>query len=168
MDLKKYQDMYLNAPSFVKNLRLAKVVGSRLSDYVEDKKKIKLDPSIDSAHLISSQIKDTDTHALILDVDFPVEVWESSSGNSHVFIDVKLTKEQLNLVMKTLSEVGVVQKFWADEAVRRKSGAYLRMPWVRKDHDDRSIKEWRKHIEDKENYPEDAISTLSEDDLSPF
>lgn len=89
------------------------------------------------ANVMCSDLDDlSEGHFLILDVDYPVEVLKSSSGNSHLIFGKYMTKEDMLEVVEVLGKHGVVQKKWADSA-RSHGYATLRLPGVSKynDHD---------------------------------
>lgn len=85
------------------------------------------------ANLMCSDVDDpfSDSHKLILDLDFPIEVYESSSGNNHLIFPQDLSFEAMIEILEVLQKHRIVQKGWVDGA--KKAGyASLRPPGVDK------------------------------------
>lgn len=74
-------------------------------------------------------------YALLLDIDIPVEVVTSSSGNTHLYFDTALPRWRHNQVITALAEAGIVQPTWAKSATENPGGSHLRPPWVKKGSD---------------------------------
>ncbi len=70
-------------------------------------------------------------HKVVLDIDIPAALYESSNGNHHLFIDKTLTREQYKKVVDVLTEVGILNKFHKDHFDEKK-GTYVFAPWVDK------------------------------------
>jgi len=71
------------------------------------------------------------THKVVLDIDHPSALYESSSGNFHLLIDKTLTREQYKKVVDVLAEVGILNQFHAKHFDEKK-GTYVFAPWVDK------------------------------------
>lgn len=74
-------------------------------------------------------------HAVLLDIDIPNEMYESSSwGNSHLYLEpiVPLTDAQLFKLLDVLAECGIIQQGFANASKARGYTA-LRPPWVGKE-----------------------------------
>lgn len=105
------------------------------------------------ANVMCSDVETFDSrHLLILDIDCPVEVLESSSGNSHIVIGRALSFEALTEILDVLALHGVVQKAWA-KAAKDRGYAALRAPGITKNdlEDYRSLDE-NGDIESEESY----------------
>lgn len=73
-------------------------------------------------------------HAVLLDLDIPAELLQSSTwGCSHLYIEpqVPLTDEQLFKLLDMLAECGIIQQGFANASKARGYTA-LRPPWVDK------------------------------------
>lgn len=84
------------------------------------------------SNLMCSDVEDSSwAHKLILDLDFPIEVYESSSGNNHLMFPQDLSFEAMIEILEVLQKHRIVQKGWVDGA--KKAGyASLRPPGVDK------------------------------------
>lgn len=93
--------------------------------------------SIFDAQMVTSQLASDvkqDIHYPILDFDFKVDVVKSSSGNSHVYINKPLRKEDMDLLVDTLVNVGLLQEGVGNSWIRN-GFLTLRLPWVKKGED---------------------------------
>ena len=81
-----------------------------------------------------------DSHFLILDIDFPVEILKSSSGNNHLIFGKVMSTEDMNKVLTVMAETGLLQKTWVDNAIAN-GYATLRAPGIKKhiDEDSRGL-----------------------------
>lgn len=72
-------------------------------------------------------------HYLILDIDHPVEVYESSTGGGHhhLIIGKPLEFHQMVEILEVLAKHGVVQNTWV-ESTKDKGYATLRRPGINK------------------------------------
>lgn len=92
---------------------------------------------LDQANLITSMVAGPEgtagnLHKLVLDVDLPVKVIESSTpGHFHLFIDHAMTWPEYLAVIEALSAAGIVEPGYLAAAQRRGHTA-VRLPWVRK------------------------------------
>jgi hypothetical protein len=83
------------------------------------------------AQLVSS-LREDGSHALLLDLDMPAYLIPSSTpGKSHLYVDVRMTREQMMGVMLALENAGVIQSAWVHLTDER-GQASLRTPWTRK------------------------------------
>jgi hypothetical protein len=83
----------------------------------------------DRVNLIGSEIS-PGLHAPVFDVDFPIRALPSRTpGHYHLYIDKVLTWQDYGKLLKTLSEVGIIEKGYADAAFE-KGGTYVRLPKV--------------------------------------
>jgi hypothetical protein len=70
---------------------------------------------------------------LLLDIDMPVYVRETSPGKYHLAIDRVITRDQHDEIVRALKSAGILQRGFADSALGSDLGACLRPPWVSKD-----------------------------------
>lgn len=86
------------------------------------------------ANLLMSKVEGSDIlHRPVLDIDFPARLIPSSTeGHFHLYLDgVVLTSGEMNLLLKTLAEVGIIEHGYANASISRGATA-VRLPWVRK------------------------------------
>jgi hypothetical protein len=87
---------------------------------------------LDAANLISSQVTGTTRHRPILDLDFPAALIPSSTeGHFHLYLDKELTHDQMDRLVTTLWELGIIADGNLNQWQRSKR-LFLRLPWVRK------------------------------------
>lgn len=87
------------------------------------------------ANLVSSLRRDTfiERHAVILDLDVPAYLVPSSTeGHSHLYIDVKCSREDYFNLLHALADCGVIEEGYA-RASEAKGATFLRLPWVKKE-----------------------------------
>ena len=93
--------------------------------------------SIDEVNLIGSQIYEDDSngdamHAITIDLDVPARLVPSSTeGHSHLYIDVPISWDEYDRILRALADAGIVEQGYAKAAITRKQ-TYLRPPWVKK------------------------------------
>jgi hypothetical protein len=90
----------------------------------------------ENAEMVSSQVIEDGTytgkHTLMLDLDFPVTLVESTTtGHYHLYADHLMTWRQYRGVLKAMSEAGLIEQAYYRAAVRQ-SATMLRPPWVKK------------------------------------
>lgn len=122
-------------PQFMWDNRFETTASGYLSGSDRPDKQVRIEAEVQDALLVTAKNPTTGGYALILDIDFPVEVVKSSSGNSHLYFDVWLTREQHNSVIAALRDAGIVQETWANSAIENEGGSHLRPPWVEKGYD---------------------------------
>ena len=90
------------------------------------------------AEIVSSKIIDTehgvytDQHSLMLDLDFPCNLIESSTpGHYHFYGDRRMGWHQYKRVLKVLWQAGVIEHGYYRAAIRQ-GATHLRPPWVKK------------------------------------
>lgn len=72
-------------------------------------------------------------HKIVLDVDHPVKVLESSTpGHHHLFIDKPMSWDRYRAVLEALTLAGVVEPGYLGISEQRGYTA-VRLPWVKKD-----------------------------------
>lgn len=97
--------------------------------------KATIDP--DEADLISSLMWGTQAgasalHFPVLDIDIPAYLVPSSTeGNSHLYLDVRLSDDQMWKLCDLLAEVGILQPGYVS-ACKARGYTSVRLPWVKK------------------------------------
>ncbi len=89
---------------------------------------------LDEANVISSIGTDVifGYHYPVLDLDIPAHLVPSSTpGNSHLYIDVALTADQMWTLCDALAEVGILQPGYVS-ACKARGYTSVRLPWVKK------------------------------------
>lgn len=94
---------------------------------------------MDEANIVSSERKTfaggPTRHAVLLDIDYPAYVVESSTpGHHHVYLDVPngVAHDDYMELVALLGRIGVVEPGYAEVSVKR-GHTDLRLPWVRKE-----------------------------------
>ena len=88
------------------------------------------------ATIVSSAVIDderpTGKHTLMLDLDHPATLLESSTpGHYHLYVDHLMSWQQYCGVLKAMTRAGLVEQGYY-RAARRQGATHLRPPWVRK------------------------------------
>ncbi|QKY80376.1 hypothetical protein SEA_PABST_18 [Microbacterium phage Pabst] len=113
-------------------LRWADVLHDSESEGPEAETRIVTD--VERANIINSDVNlqwGGDEHKVILDIDFPVKVVESSPGKSHLYIDKTVSWHQLIAIMAALVEAGIVQPGYMFASIQR-GYTSVRVPWALK------------------------------------
>ena len=89
------------------------------------------------ATMVSSKVIKDDgysgLHTLMLDLDFPVTLIESSTpGHHHLYADKLMTWPQYRGVLRAMTKAGLIEQGYYD-AARRQQATMLRPPWVKKE-----------------------------------
>lgn len=93
--------------------------------------------NIGEVNLIGSQIYQDDSrgdamHAVTIDLDVPARLVPSSTpGHSHLYIDVPISWDEYEYILRALADAGILEEGYVKAAIRRKQ-TYLRPPWVKK------------------------------------
>ncbi len=88
--------------------------------------------SLDSADIVSSQWAHTALHTVVLDIDVPAMLVESSTpGHHHLYIDTMMTWERYKVLLVALSDAGVIEEGFMQASLARGFSA-VRLPWVGK------------------------------------
>ncbi len=115
-----------------KKLQLLNVHFNKPNDEEYSNDAEELVDKLSDANCASSQLKDTDKHILLLDLDVPhVYVESSTPGHGHLYIDVPLNKADHMLVMYTLQYFGIIQPGYFNQLISKGHNA-LRLPWIKK------------------------------------
>ena len=90
----------------------------------------------ENAEMVSSAVIEdgaaTGLHTVMLDLDMPVTLMESSTvGHHHLYIDHLMSWHEYRRLLKALTTVGLVEKGYYTAAVRQHA-TMLRPPWVKK------------------------------------
>lgn len=102
---------------------------------------------LNRANVVSSEIKgypkdfnaetkafDLPRHAVLLDIDYPAHLIESSSpGHYHLYLDVPQGVKHADYMelLEVLGRVGVIERGYAEVSIKR-GHSDLRLPWVKK------------------------------------
>lgn len=89
-----------------------------------------------TAEVVSSEViqdgKYTGMHSIMLDVDLPVAVIESThTGHHHLYIDRLVTWRQYKKLLRAMRDCGVIEKGYYNTSISRRA-THLRPPWVTK------------------------------------
>jgi hypothetical protein len=90
-----------------------------------------------NAKIVSSRVlqdgKATKYHTLMLDLDYPVTLMESSTaGHHHLYADHLMTWKQYKRVLEAMAKAGLIEQGYYHAALRQEA-TFLRPPWVKKD-----------------------------------
>ncbi|MEU7814082.1 hypothetical protein [Pseudonocardia sp. NPDC049154] len=91
---------------------------------------------LDAINLVTSVVEGhtelLDEHKIVLDIDHPVRVLESSTpGHHHLFIDKAVSWAKYQHVLHALAVAGVVEPGYVAASIDRGCTA-VRLPWVKK------------------------------------
>jgi len=122
--------------------------------YTQDEEadgRVILDPPLEEANVITSLVdidvmtgrrivgaekttgrSDITLHRIVVDVDHPVTVVESSTpGHSHLYVDLMLPWEELVKLLEVMADIGLVEPGYVNASKARGYTA-VRLPWVSK------------------------------------
>lgn len=101
-------------------------VKARVSTWGEDKnytgeRKETTTSQIKRADVINSNRRRDGRHSLILDIDYPVYLAQSTNGNSHLYMDLPqgLSTEALAEILEVLGRHGVIEEGYAKASIAR-------------------------------------------------
>lgn len=129
-------DQYIDG----KNVAATSVVGAVDADFdlggrrplSVDETGLRQSASIEDAILLSSEAGDDGMHKPVIDFDVPIRVVQSSTpGHSHLYIDVEMTWEEYENLLKALGKAGLVEEGYIHASIARE-GTHVRLPWVKK------------------------------------
>lgn len=101
------------------------------SEYHEDNQNNETD-DLEKANLISSKVKGTTKHIPMFDIDFPAALIPSTTpGHFHLYLGKELTEDQMEKLVFTLYDVGIIADGNRNQWTRFK-GQFLRLPWIKK------------------------------------
>ena len=85
------------------------------------------------ANIVTSELKDgSGLHSVVLDIDMDAELVPSSTpGHFHLYIDKAMTWEQYQMLLSTLSAVGIIEPGY-EGASNARGFTAVRLPWVKK------------------------------------
>lgn len=82
---------------------------------------------------LTGKMVDTGYHAVLLDLDVPHWLIESSTpGHSHLYVDVQVREKDYFELLDALAKCGIIETGYA-RASKMKGGTFLRLPWVKKE-----------------------------------
>lgn len=90
---------------------------------------------IEDADIVTSEIafRDGTRHKIVLDIDMPVKVVDSSTpGHHHLFIDKELSWAEYKSLLHLLAELGVIEYGYVGASLER-GFTGVRLPWKKKD-----------------------------------
>lgn len=99
--------------------------------------RVELDPyDLDNANCLSSEIVGMpDHHKVVLDIDMPVKLYESSPGKHHLIIDRTLHWDDYKLLLRTLAVTGIIEPGYLGAAEEREA-TFIRLPWIKKEKEE--------------------------------
>lgn len=88
--------------------------------------------AISSRAWVKDPYRDPKQHKVLLDIDLPVAVVESSTeGHHHLIIDKLVEWDHYVELLELLAKMGVIEEGYARAAIRR-GATWVRAPWERK------------------------------------
>lgn len=118
-------------PPFMVGHELVNVENINEPGYPEDRDHIPTE-NLDEANVISSKVKGTTRHKVIIDLDFDAALLPSSTpGHHHLYLDKELTAPQMEQLIYCLYEVGIIAQGNINQWHRFKA-LFLRLPWIKK------------------------------------
>jgi len=106
----------------------------------------------EQANLISSELdypyhsnvpKDDRLHAPSIDIDFPVECYESSTpGHFHLYIERPMTWRQYRRLLHALMRAGIIEEGYYKASIQR-GGSFLRKKGTKKASVEESVMTWQ-------------------------
>jgi len=88
----------------------------------------------------SNYVAGKDVHKIVLDIDHPAALYESTNGNSHLLVDLPLSTEQYKKLVTVMVEIGLVDQYHLTMFDEQK-GTYVFAPWVnRSDYQTKSTR----------------------------
>ena len=95
-------------------------VGSTYDGYPED------------ANIMSSEVENSDKHNVMIDLDFPAELWESSTpGHHHLYIEKEMSWDEYKDLLQALAKAGLIEEGYYSACIER-GFTSLRLPHVKK------------------------------------
>lgn len=86
---------------------------------------------IEEANIVTSLLTNGQ-HAPVLDLDVPhVLVPSSTPGHSHLYLDVAMSWEEYQNLLKALRDVGIIEEGYYQGALAR-GHSDVRLPWIKK------------------------------------
>lgn len=88
---------------------------------------------LSEANVVSSRLKHTDHHKVVLDLDMDAALIPSSTpGHYHLLIDKTLPWGKYRELLEALHDAGLIQKGYYQASVNR-GATVIRTPWTKKD-----------------------------------
>jgi len=89
--------------------------------------------NIDEAHLVSSEIKGTDLHAPVLDIDFPARLYPSTSfEHYHLYFERTIVWRDYEQLLWDLADNNILSFNYVNHSVKRRA-TFVRKPGVIKE-----------------------------------
>ncbi len=88
--------------------------------------------SLDAADIVSSQWAHTALHTVVLDIDVPAMLVESSTpGHHHLYVSTLMSWEKYAAVLNALADAGIIEDGYRNSSLARGFSA-VRLPWIGK------------------------------------
>jgi len=90
---------------------------------------------LSKAHVVSSLRREDNRHALVIDIDHPSWLVESSTpGHFHLYVDVPggIGKDEYFALLMALANAGVIEPGYAGASAAR-GHSDVRLPWIKKE-----------------------------------
>ena len=82
---------------------------------------------------ITSRVKDSKGHALVIDLDIPAYLIPSSTpGHSHLYVDADIPEDKYFALLDSLADCGVIEGGYANVSKVR-GYTTVRLPWEKKE-----------------------------------
>ena len=103
-----------------------------LGEYEPADQETRTSVDIDEAVLVGSETDEPGMHMPVLDIDYGAMLLPSStSGHFHLYLNKAVTWAQYKDVLMVLGEVGLLQKGFVDNSIRR-GQSFCRTHWTHK------------------------------------
>ena len=88
------------------------------------------------ANCLSSEIVGMPNHhKVVLDIDMPVVLHESSPGKFHLIIDKTLHWENYEMLLRALCFAGIIEQGYYQASYERRA-TFIRLPWIKKEKEE--------------------------------
>lgn len=88
---------------------------------------------IDESNVVTSRLRDTDHHKIVIDLDVDAALIPSSTpGHHHLIIDKTMPWVEYKSVLTHLYEAGLIQKGYYEASINR-GASVIRTPWTKKE-----------------------------------
>lgn len=93
---------------------------------------VELTEDLNEANVVTSMIRDSNLHTVVLDIDIPAALVPSTTpGKHHLYIDAPMPWSTYETLLKALADAGVIEEGYALASMSR-GFTSVRLPWVRK------------------------------------
>lgn len=84
------------------------------------------------ANIITSLLRAGDMHLPVLDLDFPAQLWPSTTpGHFHLILDRWVDQDTYFRLLDVMADAGLIERGYA-ESSKARGYSSVRAPWVRK------------------------------------